>query len=395
MHNSALFFSAPKRVQAAASIYALGDSLTADGTYVTELNALLGAPWSVRNRGIGGNTTAQMLARLNTQALNAGDAEYLVVLGGINDIVLGATAEAIESNLQAIYTAAHAAGLRVVAVTLTPYKTSVAWTSGGQAVLDAVNAWILNTATYVDYHVNAYAVLEDPNAADTLLAAYDYGDHLHLSTTGYQLLGALVYVGVAWTSSVSPSVRVSGVVDLNQDLLNTSSPTFAGLTLVNDLAVGGGLSADEGTFVVNKNVHVVVIGGATTAAKLNVQGNHTDFIFALYNADNGGLQILDCAAPGDQGRLRLWTSGGAPGVLLHAYGDNYILGYGGGNLAVGQLVATSRLDVAGDIEVGAADCSYFGDPTTDGSWRLRRSGNNMAIERREAGTYVAKSTITP
>jgi hypothetical protein len=37
---------------------------------------------------------------------------------------------------------------------------------------------------------------------------------------------------------------------------------------------------------------------------------------------------------------------------------------------------------------------YLGDSATDGSWRVQRSGNDVIWERREAGSWVTKSTIS-
>ena len=142
----------PKRLNA---VYTLGDSLTATPTYPNKLAALLGSPWVVRNLGISGNTTTQMEARIDAHCLNAGDGEYIVILGGINDIAADASAATIEGNLQAMYSAAAAAGLTVIACTITPFKTNAAWSSGRQTVLDAVNAWILGTAIDVDYTVDS------------------------------------------------------------------------------------------------------------------------------------------------------------------------------------------------------------------------------------------------
>lgn len=213
------------------AVYALGDSLTSDGTYVARLLSRLGAGWAVRNCGISGNTTTQMLARLQTHVLNAGDGELIVVLGGINDIAADASAATIESNLQAIYTAAAAAGLTVIACTITPFKTSASWSSGRQTVLDAVNTWILNTATGVDYRIDTFEALED-GSSDTLVGAYDSGDHLHLSAAGYNELADTVYEGATWTAAGGTAgLNVSGTVSLNQPLLNTSSPTFQNLTI--------------------------------------------------------------------------------------------------------------------------------------------------------------------
>ncbi|MBN1483780.1 MAG: hypothetical protein JXA37_03585 [Chloroflexia bacterium] len=49
---------------------------------------------------------------------------------------------------------------------------------------------------------------------------------------------------------------------------------------------------------------------------------------------------------------------------------------------------------SGHVEIASGGAYYLGDPDTDGSWRIIRSGTDLAIERREGGTWVAKSTIS-
>jgi len=46
-----------------------------------------------------------------------------------------------------------------------------------------------------------------------------------------------------------------------------------------------------------------------------------------------------------------------------------------------------------DIQAGAANAFYFGDPNTNGTWRIRRDGNNLVFERRVSGNYVLQFTI--
>lgn len=238
------------------SVYCLGDSLTETTTYPNKLDTLLGAGWRVHNRGIGGERTDHILARYTAEVLNAGDGEYIVVLAGINDVIADIAAATIETNLQTIYTACKAAGMAVVAVTITPYKTHVSWSAPRQAVIDAVNTWILATATNIDYRIDAYSVMEDPAAADTLLAAYDSGDHIHLSTAGYNLLGTTIYNGVAWIKSTdNAEIEVAGVVQLNQPLLTTSSPAFVDLT-VRSLDVTTGF-VGIGTSAPTAELHIV------------------------------------------------------------------------------------------------------------------------------------------
>lgn len=67
---------------------------------------------------------------------------------------------------------------------------------------------------------------------------------------------------------------------------------------------------------------------------------------------------------------------------------------GGGALGIGTTSPSSQLDVVGDAEVGSGNYVYWGDPSTNGSWRIGRSGNNLVMERRESGSWVTKSTVS-
>jgi len=186
-------------------IYSIGDSLTAFNTvnyaYLNNLLSLLGNKWNGNNFGVGGNYTAQMLARFNNDVLSNFDAEYVIIWGGIVDVIYYVDNTVIESNLQAMYTAAHNAGLKVVALTLCPFKGSSGYTPDRLTNLQTINNWIKNTATGIDYIIDTYPVLVDPATSDTLLPAYDYGDHLHLSAVGLDAVGSAIYSGVAWTES--------------------------------------------------------------------------------------------------------------------------------------------------------------------------------------------------
>jgi lysophospholipase L1-like esterase len=185
-----------------STIYCMGNSITAAGRYENILNDLLGVSWGVVNLGITGQTTAQMLARFTQDVIMPGDAKYVIVLGGVNDVRVGRTASQIEPNLQSMYTAAHNAGIKVVAVSILPFKNFKGdrpWAPEKQAVLDDVNAWILTTAGNADYKVNAYTALEDPVNPDCLLPAYDSGDGLHPNWAGHIVLANAIYHAVSWT----------------------------------------------------------------------------------------------------------------------------------------------------------------------------------------------------
>ena len=47
------------------------------------------------------------------------------------------------------------------------------------------------------------------------------------------------------------------------------------------------------------------------------------------------------------------------------------------------------------VEIGLDDAFYFGDPDTDGSWRIIRCGANLQFQLRIGETWTMKSEITP
>ena len=51
----------------------------------------------------------------------------------------------------------------------------------------------MDTATDIDYRIEVYSLLEDPQNPDALLPAYDSGDHLHLSNAGGVVIGQAIY----------------------------------------------------------------------------------------------------------------------------------------------------------------------------------------------------------
>lgn len=173
-------------------ISAMGDSLTAEGTYVAQLVETLGSYWTVENKGIGGHATSSMLSRFTTDVTDNPNIEYVIIWGGINDINSGVSAATTKMNLQAMYDAAHLVGIKVIAVNIAPDKGSGNWTAARQIVKEEVNAWMKDEATNVDYLIDAYAALGDPEDLAALLLIYDGGDNIHLSKLGYELVGKLV-----------------------------------------------------------------------------------------------------------------------------------------------------------------------------------------------------------
>ncbi len=157
--------------------YCMGDSITYGvgcevSSYENTLHTLLKASypndtWTLYNEGVGGETTAQMLARFYTGVTSHPDCKYVLIWGGINDIMGGANVSLIESNLQSMYSLAHAAKIKVVALYLTP----TSWCTPTMEVkLKTINSWIQSTAQYIDFRLDVYTLLEDPDLPPVLVS---------------------------------------------------------------------------------------------------------------------------------------------------------------------------------------------------------------------------------
>jgi lysophospholipase L1-like esterase len=208
----------------AAAVVALGDSITDGHASTTNGNTrwtdflaqrLQDSPQTrtigVSNQGIGGNhlltdgAGPNVLARFDRDVLAQAGVQWVILLEGVND--LGGLAYAGEVSpgehslcvqrvlaaYQQIIVRAHAHGLRVFGGTISPYVGSEYYHPGplSEADRQAVNQWI-RAAGHFDAVIDFDVALRDPQHPDHLLPAYDSGDHLHPSVTGYKAMSDAV-----------------------------------------------------------------------------------------------------------------------------------------------------------------------------------------------------------
>lgn len=199
-----------------AAIVAFGDSITdgyrstpgANHRWPDELAARLQADPQLRatgvlNAGISGNrllhdgTGPSALARFDRDVLSQDGVRYLIILEGINDI--GNSTRAGESDAPVtagkiiagyiqLVERAHAHGILVYGATITPFLGAGYQTAAGEAMRQTVNSWI-RTPGHVDGIIDFDEITNDPKKPGHLLPAYDAGDHLHPSDTGYKAMG--------------------------------------------------------------------------------------------------------------------------------------------------------------------------------------------------------------
>jgi len=172
----------------------MGDSIT-DGWRLAEY--FPGKPYV--NRGIGGQTTPQMVVRMFEDVINLKPAA-MIVLAGTNDIARNTgpeTIEMVEENFMAMTELAQAHGIKVILCALTPVSDyGPRRMTDGRPPSDILklNAWIKeyaakSHAVYADY----FAALADDKG---MLKEGFSKDGLHPNDKGYELLAPVASAAI-------------------------------------------------------------------------------------------------------------------------------------------------------------------------------------------------------
>jgi lysophospholipase L1-like esterase len=167
----------------------VADRLRLDGRRVGVVNAGLSGNRLLADRVIAGESA---LARFERDVVRQPGARTVVVLEGINDIhnrrgLL--RPQSLIAAYERLVDRAHAAGIRVVGGTITPYQGWSTYNSAGEQVRRSVNAWIRSSGTF-DAVVDFDAAVRDPLRPSRLRPDFDSGDGLHLNDTGYAAMAA-------------------------------------------------------------------------------------------------------------------------------------------------------------------------------------------------------------
>ena len=200
------------------AIVAVGDSLTDanisthDGhhSWPSQLARRLiarktGRPMAVMNQGLGGNRILHDirgdsgLRRFDRDVLAQPGVTHTVIMLGTNDLrnrpgkkEEEATAPQMMAGLKQFAVRGHAAKIKVIACTLTPFEGETflvgAWNPRREAVRQEVNEWLRKTDTF-DAIVDFDRAVRDPDHPTRMLPIYDCGDHLHQSDLGYRTMG--------------------------------------------------------------------------------------------------------------------------------------------------------------------------------------------------------------
>jgi lysophospholipase L1-like esterase len=172
---------------------------------------------AVVNQGVAGNRLLRdgfgvsalfgvnALARFDRHALAVPGVTHIVLLEGVNDIgfpgaklngryladpaKVRTAEELIDAYLQLI-SRAHAHGVKLIGVTMSPFEGIVVpgyYSELKEATRQAVNKWIRTSGSF-DGVIDFDAVLRDPNHPTRLLPRFASKDHLHPNDAGYRAM---------------------------------------------------------------------------------------------------------------------------------------------------------------------------------------------------------------
>ena len=205
-------------------VVALGDSIT-DGNISTidafcrwpdqlarRLVARAGRSVSVMNNGLGGNRILHDirgdsgLRRFDRDVLAQPGVTHVIVMLGTNDLrnrwakpEEEVTTEQMIAGLQQMAQRAHAAGIKIIGATLTPFGNETymanAWNPTREKHRVTVNTWIRQSGVF-DAFADFDAALRDPAVPTQMRAVDDCGDGLHPSDVGYCKMGDAIDLGL-------------------------------------------------------------------------------------------------------------------------------------------------------------------------------------------------------
>ena len=151
------------------------------------------------NRGISGQTSAQMLVRMFPDVIDL-KPQVVVILAGINDVARAtgpSTANMIEENIEAMTELASGHGIRVILCSITPvsdYTTTPQTKIRPPADILKLNGWIKSYAArsgaiWVDYYS---ALVDEKGMLKDILSQ----DGLHPNERGYTVIAPILATAI-------------------------------------------------------------------------------------------------------------------------------------------------------------------------------------------------------
>jgi lysophospholipase L1-like esterase len=158
---------------------------------------------AVANEGIAGNRVASdttisgvsALSRMDRDVLERAGTTHVIFFEGTNDVAVGTDAPTIIAGTQLVIERAHAAGLKIIGVTMIPRGSATGWTGEMEQERLAVNAWMRSGANF-DGIVDFAELFQGPTVpskgAQEILPAYSCYDGIHPNDLGYAAMSGAI-----------------------------------------------------------------------------------------------------------------------------------------------------------------------------------------------------------
>lgn len=246
------------------------------------------------NKGISGNTTTQMLARLGAAvSLNP---TLVIMDGGTNDAAGGASAATIISNLTYIHNTFKAIGAYVIIITIPPRFAPAALSPAAEIVRNTVNTFIKTLTSETTKAVNLDLVVNN--------AAF-YADGLHFNPTGAYAASTPV------TEALLDFIRPTNLADsFFADNSFTANPIVAGTTGTKNIATG--------TVATSWLLDASSAGGATVAGSKTMDNGLNQQVITISGSYTGNSKSVVLSQEFNTNAL-------AAGDVVEAFADIEIL----------------------------------------------------------------------
>lgn len=259
---------------------------TKDNGFFTHANALAGSPCNVViNAGIAGNTTTQMLARIDTDLLSY-SLSACTIMGGTNDLGGTYTVAGIISNLRAMYQKCIAKSVYVFALAILPRPTL-----GAQAQKDliTINEWIKQywAGSPFGEFVDTFAAIVDPTSSSqaVIANALNTVDNTHPSNVGAYLIGKVLATRL--TARFSPFARK--LISSAQDCYQNNTQSTNGMRPFN-LTSGGTTAGTVTGNIANGYSATSTVNSCVGSLAARADGFGNDQVFTMTAT---GAQTLD------------------------------------------------------------------------------------------------------
>jgi len=144
----------------------------------------------VLNQGISGDGVANAVTRFERDVLSQPNVKWVIFSdNAINDLGnFDPPAQTEVDQITGMIAKAHAAGVKFLCSTLTPFQGASYWSSQKEQGRAAINAFIRGTNSGCDGIVDQDSATHDPANPTQYLPSYDSGDHLHPNVAGLQAI---------------------------------------------------------------------------------------------------------------------------------------------------------------------------------------------------------------